>query len=240
MGIFSHWLLWLVALSLSGWLYLVLWRGAFWRAEPLPDPAVPSQQRLPDVIAVVPARNEAPYLARTLHSLIVQDYPGRVCVIVVDDSSEDLTHAIAEATKNSAGPPARGDRRPPSAGRLVGQAVGGLRRAPMRLRTDAGRALCPAHRCRRPARSRQCPPAGAAKAEADRLDLVSLMFRLHCQNLWERLLVSAVRLLLSRGLPVRRGQPAATRRSRREWRLHPGAARGACPHRRHRVEFTTT
>jgi hopene-associated glycosyltransferase HpnB len=28
-----------------------------------------------------------------------------------------------------------------------------------------------------------------AKAEADRLDLVSLMFRLHCQALWERLLI---------------------------------------------------
>ena len=44
-----------------------------------------------------------------------------------------------------AGPPARGDRRAPSAGRLVGQAVGGVRRAPTRLRADAGRALCPAH-----------------------------------------------------------------------------------------------
>ena len=61
-------LLWLATLSLAGWLYLIFWRGSFWRAEALPDPAVPSQQRLPDVIAVVPARNEAPYLARTLHS----------------------------------------------------------------------------------------------------------------------------------------------------------------------------
>ena len=46
---------------------------------------------------------------------------------------------------DAAGPPARGDRRAPSAGRLVGQAVGGVRRAPTRLRADAGRAVCPAH-----------------------------------------------------------------------------------------------
>jgi cellulose synthase/poly-beta-1,6-N-acetylglucosamine synthase-like glycosyltransferase len=76
MLLFSHWLLWLAAVSLAGWLYLIFWRGAFWRAEALPDPVVPSGQRLPDVIAVVPARNEAPYVARTLHSLIAQDYPA--------------------------------------------------------------------------------------------------------------------------------------------------------------------
>ena len=39
MSLFSHWLLWLATLSLAGWLYLILWRGAFWRAEPLPDTA---------------------------------------------------------------------------------------------------------------------------------------------------------------------------------------------------------
>ena len=60
MSLFSDWLFWLATLSLAGWLYLILWRGAFWRAEALPDPAVPSGQRLPDVVAVVPARNERP------------------------------------------------------------------------------------------------------------------------------------------------------------------------------------
>ncbi len=188
MGIFSHWLLWLVALSLSGWLYLVLWRGAFWRAEPLPDPAVPSKQRLPDVVAVVPARNEAPYLARTLHSLIAQDYPGRVCVIVVDDSSEDLTRAIAEATTTWSDHLLEviGTRPRPAgwSGKLWAVSEG-LRRgfermpdAPYVLLTDADVQHDPGNVRRL-----------VAKAEADRLDLVSLLFRLHCQNLWERLLI---------------------------------------------------
>ena len=188
MSLFSHWLFWLAALSLAGWLYLIFWRGAFWRAEALPDPAVPSGQRLPDVVAVVPARNEAPYLARTLHSLIAQDYPGRVCVIVVDDSSEDLTHAIAEATKT------RPDHllevigaRPRPAGwsGKLWAVSEGLRRgfermpdAPYVLLTDADVQHDPGNVRRL-----------VAKAEADRLDLVSLMFRLHCQQLWERLLI---------------------------------------------------
>ena len=188
MSLFTHWLFWLATLSLAGWLYLIFWRGAFWRAEALPDPAVPSQQRLPDVIAVVPARNEAPYLARTLHSLIAQDYPGRVCVIVVDDSSEDLTHAIAEATKT------RPDHllevigaRPRPAGwsGKLWAVSEGLRRgfermpdAPYVLLTDADVQHDPGNVRRL-----------VAKAEADRLDLVSLMFRLHCQQLWERLLI---------------------------------------------------
>ena len=188
MSLFGHWLFWLASLSLAGWLYLIFWRGAFWRGEALPDPSVPSGQRLPDVIAVVPARNEAPYLARTLHSLIAQDYPGRVCVIVVDDSSEDLTHAIAEATRTrpdhmleviSARP------RPAGWSGKLWAVSEGLRRgfermpdAPYVLLTDADVQHDPANVRRL-----------VAKAEADRLDLVSLMFRLHCQALWERLLI---------------------------------------------------
>ena len=188
MLLLSHWLLWLAALSLAGWLYLIFGRGAFWHAEALPDPAVPSQQRLPDVIAVVPARNEAPYLARTLHSLIVQDYPGRVCVIVVDDSSEDLTHAIAEATKTWPNHLLEviGARPRPAgwSGKLWAVSEGlrcGFERmpdAPYVLLTDADVQHDPGNVRRL-----------VAKAEADRLDLVSLMFRLHCQHLWERLLI---------------------------------------------------
>jgi hopene-associated glycosyltransferase HpnB len=188
MLLFSHWLLLLATLSLAGWLYLIFWRGAFWCAESLPDRAVPSGHRLPDVVAVVPARNEATYLARTLHSLIAQDYPGRVCVIVVDDSSEDLTRAIAEATTT------RPDHllevigaRPRPAGwsGKLWAVSEGLRRgfermpdAPYVLLTDADVQHDPGNVRRL-----------VAKAETDRLDLVSLMFRLHCQQLWERLLI---------------------------------------------------
>ena len=218
MALLSHWLFWLTILALAGWLYLILWRGAFWRAEALPDPAVPSQQRLPDVVAVVPARNEAPYLARTLHSLIAQDYPGRVCVIVVDDGSEDLTHAIAEATKT------RPDHllevigaRPRPAGwsGKLWAVSEGLRRgfermpdAPYVLLTDADVQHDPGNVRRL-----------VAKAEADRLDLVSLMFRLHCQQLWERLLIPPFVFFFSELYPF----AAVNRQQRAE-----AAANGGC------------
>ena len=188
MSLFGDWLFWLATLALAGWLYLILWRGAFWRAASLPDTAVPSGQRLPDVVAVMPARDEAAYLGRTLPSLIAQDYPGRVQVIVVDDNSEDRTRAIAEATTT------RPDRllevigaRPRPAGWLgnLWTLSEGLRRgfermpdAPYVLLTDAD-VQHDSGNLRRL----------VTKAEADRLDLVSLMFRLHCQRRWERLLI---------------------------------------------------
>jgi hopene-associated glycosyltransferase HpnB len=49
----------------------------------------------PDVVAVIPARNEADVIARSLGSVIRQDYPGTFRVILVDDNSGDGTGAIA-------------------------------------------------------------------------------------------------------------------------------------------------
>ena len=44
---------------------------------------------------MIPARNEAQTIAGTVGSLIDQDYPGPVSVIVVDDNSDDGTAAAA-------------------------------------------------------------------------------------------------------------------------------------------------
>lgn len=44
---------------------------------------------------VIPAHNEADYLAATLRSVQAQDFPGEVEVIVVDNSSTDGTAALA-------------------------------------------------------------------------------------------------------------------------------------------------
>jgi hopene-associated glycosyltransferase HpnB len=49
----------------------------------------------PSVVAVVPARNEAEMLPRSLPSLLAQDYQGSFSVIVVDDQSDDGTAAAA-------------------------------------------------------------------------------------------------------------------------------------------------
>ena len=46
---------------------------------------------LPSVSVIIPARNEAMVLARTLHSLLEQDYAGQWEIVVVDDRSTDGT-----------------------------------------------------------------------------------------------------------------------------------------------------
>ena len=43
------------------------------------------------MVAVVPARNEADVIARSIGSLLAQDYPGAFRVVLVDDDSDDGT-----------------------------------------------------------------------------------------------------------------------------------------------------
>ncbi|MEM7024119.1 MAG: glycosyltransferase [Pseudomonadota bacterium] len=188
MSLLTHCLLWLSVLALAGWLYLIFVRGAFWRAEWLSDTVVSSEQRLPDVFAVMPARNEEAYVPRTLGSLLAQDYPGRLRVILVDDGSEDRTREIAESL------PTRPDReleviaaraRPAGWKGKLWAVSEGLRHgfeqmpdAPYVLLTDADVQHDPGNLRRM-----------VAKAEANRLDMVSILFKLHCEHLWERLLV---------------------------------------------------
>ncbi len=74
------------------WLYLLLFRGGFWAVR-LPAPSAGGAT--PRIVAVIPARNEADGIAAAVGSLLSQDYPGELLVVVVDDHSEDATAAIA-------------------------------------------------------------------------------------------------------------------------------------------------
>ncbi len=82
------------AIPLAIWIYLFLARGNFWQLHEdniRPEPFAIS----PRVVAIVPARNEAETIARTVSALAKQDYPGEFHIIVVDDHSEDGTAALA-------------------------------------------------------------------------------------------------------------------------------------------------
>ena len=81
----------LSGVSLAIWVYLLLARGGFWRTAERLDGAGPDSGDWPDVIAIVPARNEYPVIARSLGSLLAQDYPGRLDIVVVDDLRNDGT-----------------------------------------------------------------------------------------------------------------------------------------------------
>ncbi len=75
--------------SLAAWLGLALGRGMFWRIDREPVPPAPGFW--PDVVVVIPARNEEESIGETLRSLWRQEYPAALRVVVVDDEGEDDT-----------------------------------------------------------------------------------------------------------------------------------------------------
>ncbi|MDB5481403.1 MAG: glycosyltransferase [Caulobacteraceae bacterium] len=84
------------ALVLAIWAYLLAAHGGFWRAQERDDrDESPEPDRWPSVVAIVPARDEADVIARSIGSLLAQDYPGPFRVILVDDNSSDGTGEIA-------------------------------------------------------------------------------------------------------------------------------------------------
>lgn len=85
-----------------GVLALAIWLGllatGFWRCTERDDAVRVREPAVwPEVVAVVPARNEADVIARSLGSVAAQDYPGPFRVVLVDDNSGDGTGAIARA-----------------------------------------------------------------------------------------------------------------------------------------------
>jgi hopene-associated glycosyltransferase HpnB len=83
--------------SAAIWLYLALARGNFWHLRPFDDDVVTHAPpaKLPKVIAIVPARNEAETIARSIASLLQQTYSGEFQIVLVDDHSDDATASIA-------------------------------------------------------------------------------------------------------------------------------------------------
>lgn len=180
----------LAGLSAAAWLYLALARRGFWRADQwLADPGEPAGG-WPAVAAVVPARDEADVIARSIGSILAQDYPGELAVILVDDGSSDGTGAIARGLAAGAGRRLvvlDGEPLPPGwAGKLwaVHQGVAAAREL---LPQHAFVWLTDADIAHRPGVLR----ALAGKAQADRRDLVSLMALLRCESGWEKLLIPA-------------------------------------------------
>jgi len=89
----------IASMVLAIWAYLIGARGGFWRAAQRDDetPTWPGPRPgpWPRVAAVIPARDEAECIGRTVTSLLRQSYPGPFAVIVVDDQSRDGTAEVA-------------------------------------------------------------------------------------------------------------------------------------------------
>jgi hopene-associated glycosyltransferase HpnB len=96
----------LAGASLLIWLYLLLGRGSFWRSAERDESLVPlptmRPASWPTLAVVIPARNEAEFVATTIDSLLKQTYAHRFGIVVVDDQSTDGTSKIAEAAAQTA------------------------------------------------------------------------------------------------------------------------------------------
>src|SRR6202008_4852392 len=90
-------------LALAIWIYLLVARGGSWTARETDEAPCPAPAAWPAVAAVVPARNEADVIARSVGSLLAQDYPGPFHVILVDDESSDGTAEAARAAAEALG-----------------------------------------------------------------------------------------------------------------------------------------
>lgn len=182
-------LAWAAVCSLVAWGVLIFLRGGFWRAnQRLPD-NTSDLPLWPAVAAVIPARDEAAHVGDAVASLLAQDYAGPFGVVVVDDSSTDGTSEVARAA-------AGGDARlrvlagRPLEGGWTGKlwAVSqGIAAAETAWPEAEFLLLCDADIGHDPANLRRL----VAKAASGNLDLVSLMVRLRCDSVWERLLVPA-------------------------------------------------
>jgi hopene-associated glycosyltransferase HpnB len=172
----------LAAIALLAWLYLVILHGGFWRdGERL---TATRSLRAPDVAVVVPARDEADMIKPVISSLLAQNYPGRLRVVLVDDNSTDGTGDIARALPGAEGrlTVLTGAARPAGwAGKLwaVHQGVAATDEEYLLL-TDADITHDRAHIA-----------TLVAKAERSGVDMVSEMVALNCESFAERALIPA-------------------------------------------------
>lgn len=186
----------LAAVCALVWIALIFFHGRFWQAGPILQPVSPGagSHGAPPVVVVVPARDEAESIQASVASLLRQDYPGFLRVVLTDDNSTDGTGALARALPD---PEARlsvvdGRPRPDGwSGKLWAVEQGVARAQEMLLAenpatdgyvllTDADIEHDPTHLA-----------TLVAKAEADGLDMVSEMVELNCESAAERALVPA-------------------------------------------------
>ena len=175
----------IAALSLAAWVYLLMARGQFWRMPLDPPPDFEDRPR-PRVAAIIPARNEAPVVARAIASLAAERYGGEFSIVLVDDHSSDDTAAQARGaapsgllTLVSAAP------LPPGWTGKLWAVSEGIRHAAAFdpdyfLLTDADIVHAP-----------DDLSGLVARAERGRYDIVSYMVRLSCRTPAERLLIPA-------------------------------------------------
>jgi hopene-associated glycosyltransferase HpnB len=177
-------------LSLSVWLYLLLFHGRFWRLGPILARAPQPDQAPARVAVVIPARDEAAVIGQCVSSLLRQAGGHSIHIFLVDDASSDGTAEVARKGAQAAGKRQgltviEGHALPPGwSGKLwaVEQGVRQARQSDPEfvLLTDADIA-----------HAYDSVATLVAIARDGGYDMVSSMVKLHCQTFAERALIPA-------------------------------------------------
>ena len=201
------------------WTYLIIARGSFWRSEVIDEPVVEALAHdWPHVVAIVPARNENDVIARSITSLLMQDYSGSFSVVLVDDNSSDGTQREARMSAEAIG---AGDRLSIlAAAPLPREWTGKLWALSQGI--EAASAAAPVYYWLTDADIAYTPDAlrtMVMRAQKNDLASVSLMAQLRCESFAERMLIPAFIFFFQMLYPFR-------------WVNHPGsttaAAAGGC------------
>ncbi|HEX4543414.1 MAG TPA: glycosyltransferase, partial [Candidatus Acidoferrum sp.] len=177
----------IATIPLAIWLYLFFARGNFWQLQE--DTAAPQPlAHWPRVVVIVPARNEAESIARSVTSLVKQGYHGEFSVVVIDDHSGDATATLALKAAEESG--ASGRISIHSAGELPPGWAGKVWAMNEGVRAAEGKEpdffwFTDADIEHAPDTLRRL----VVRAENDSLDLASLMVLLQAKSFPERLLI---------------------------------------------------
>jgi hopene-associated glycosyltransferase HpnB len=184
-------------LSVLIWGYLLLLRGGFWRIRHAIPPGFqekgrPEPENPVRVAVVVPARNEADVVGRSISSLLRQAGQNSIQIFLVDDSSTDSTAQVARDAAVAAG---RAEELTVVAGSPLPDGWSGKLWA-VQQGVELARAMAP-----KPdfflftdADIEHAPDSLSALvsiARAGPCDLVSFMVKLHCEGPAEKLLIPA-------------------------------------------------
>ncbi|MEM9285324.1 MAG: glycosyltransferase [Pseudomonadota bacterium] len=173
--------------ALAAWLFLMVLRGGFWRADQL-LPAAKGPEHWPSVAAIIPARNEAATIRQVIDAHRRCTYPGELKVFLCDDHSDDGTAEQASLSGGSAPLEivAVPDLQPGWSGKLWAMKAGltevedDALNADYVLFTDADIVV-----------DENLLTRLMAKAEKDGLALTSIMARLDDRGFWGGLLIPA-------------------------------------------------
>jgi hopene-associated glycosyltransferase HpnB len=205
------------AAAALAWVYLVAGHGGFWRTSQRLPRLAADPSDWPDVVAVVPARNEAEMLPVTLPALLGQEYPGALTVLVVDDGSSDGTGEVAERIARSLPARSLGGSRPlrvipgvppPDGERWAGKVWAMAQGLGAADSLDAASAVAGGYVLFTDADIAWEGPDTlrrlVAAAEGDDRDLVSQMALLRAAAGWERVVVPAFVYFFAQLYPFRR------------------------------------